>query len=150
MEQFNRELALNPDFHTVYADLQLAYKKLEDPEKLADIIARALRFYPPYLLRYPDDARAHIFFAFTLLDVGCLEEARSKMSRAVELSPDDATMIYNAACFFAAIGDKALAVEHLQKAVANGFEGYEYIKHDPDLDSIRNETGYLDLMNGRQ
>jgi Flp pilus assembly protein TadD len=99
-----------------------------------------------HLLRYPDDARAHIFFAQTLLQVNRVEEARAKMSRAVELSPNDPVMMYNAACFYAIMGEKSLAIEYLQKAIANGFGDYEFIKHDPDFENIRGENGYLELV----
>ena len=53
---------------------------------------------------------------------------------------------YNASCFYSLIGEKALAVENLQKAFANGYVDCEYIKLDPDLGNIREEPGYLELM----
>ena len=71
------------------------------------------------------------------------------MERAVALSPNDSIMLYNGACFYAMMGEKALSVEHLQKSIANGYEDYEYIKRDSDLDSIHNEPGYVELMKGK-
>jgi TolB-like protein/Tfp pilus assembly protein PilF len=149
VEQFNKVLELNPDFQSAYTELRMEYKKLGDDEKLAMIIEKGLQFYPSYLSRHPDDARAHIFYAGMLQMVGKPEEAKYQMSRAIELSPNDANMIYNAACFFARMNENKLAVEHLQRAVANGFVDYEYFKRDPDFDNIRNEPGYLELMRGK-
>ena len=58
-DDFNKVLELNQDFHAGYADLQLSYEKLKDKDKLAETIQRALKFYPSYILRYPDDPRPH-------------------------------------------------------------------------------------------
>jgi adenylate cyclase len=54
-----------------------------------------------------------------------------------------------AACFYAELDEKQTAIENLSKALENGFGNYEYIKHDPDLDSIRNEPKYIELMKGK-
>ena len=146
VEQFNKVLDLNPDFHTAYPDLRMAYQMLGENEKLAEIVERALQFYPSYLLRHPDDVRAYTSFATTLQSAGRKDEAKMKMARAVELSPNDAMVIYNASCVYSLMGEKALAVENLQRAFANGYVDCEYIKLDPDLDNIREEPGYLELM----
>jgi adenylate cyclase len=146
--QFNKVLELNPDFHTAYNDLRMSYEKLGDKEKLDELIERAVLFYPTYILQHPEDARAIIFYAAMLQLADRTDEAKSNMSRAVELSPNDSNMIYNAACFYSALGEKDLAIEHLHKSIENGFESYEFIRRDPDFDNIREEPGYLKLMKG--
>lgn len=145
-EQFNKVLELNPDFHSAFMDLRAVYKKLGDKEKLDNIIERALKAYPSYLMRHPDDARAHLSYASFLQISGHLKEAELQMDRANQLSPNDTVIIYNTACFYAIRNEKTLAIEHLKRAIANGYELYEYIKRDPDFDSIRNEADYIELM----
>ena len=54
--------------------------------------------------------------------------------------------LYNLACLASVKGDKAKAVEWLDKAVRAGFKDRQWIKLDRDLDAIRNEAGYLKLM----
>ena len=73
--------------------------------------------FPRYLSLHPDDARAHMHFAIALLRVGRTEEAKQKAERAIELSPNDPLMFYNAACFYANIGDTPHAVHALKNAV---------------------------------
>ena len=146
VEQFNRVLELNPDFHAGYMDLKMSYVKLSEDEHLNDIIKKAIEFYPGYLLKYPDDARAHIFHAVFLRDSGRIDEATEKMDRAIELSPNDAVMMYNAACFYAGLNEKQSALKNLINAVEKGFKHFEYIKHDPDLEIIRKEPEYIELM----
>jgi len=53
---------------------------------------------------------------------------------------------YNLACISALQGERAKAVEWLEKAVRAGFRDRSWIKGDRDLDSIRNEDGYKKLL----
>jgi len=146
---FNKVLEINGDFHSAYGDLQMSYEKLEDKENLQDTIQRAALFYPDYLLHNPEDARAHQFYAFTLERLGRRKEAKIEMRKGIEINPNDLIIIYNAACFYALIGDKTASIENLKKAIDNGFGNYEYIKHDPDLYSLKKEPDFIELIQGK-
>ncbi len=89
------------------------------------------------------------FFAVDLATVGRLKEGKSEAQKALELNPTDPMMLYNAACYYAQFGDKKLAVESLKSSVAAGYEDYEWIKRDLDLDNIHDEPGYIKLMKGK-
>ena len=101
------------------------------------------------MLRHPEDSRAHQFYAFTLKRLGRLEEAKEEMQKGIKQNPNDPIIIYNAACFYALIGDKKTAIENLKKSIDNGFGNYEYIKHDPDLSNLRKESSFIALMKGK-
>ena len=146
---FNKVLDLNGDFHSAYGDLQMSYEKLQDNKGLQETIRKASKFYPSYLLRNPDDARAHQFYAFTLKRLGRLEEAKNEMEKGIKLNPKDLIIIYNAACFYALIGDKRASIDNLKIAIENGFGNYEYIKHDPDLYSLKDEPEFKALLKGK-
>ncbi|UCD61780.1 MAG: hypothetical protein JSV59_04225, partial [Flavobacteriaceae bacterium] len=146
---FNKVLDINGDFHSAYGDLQMSYEKLKDKENLQKTIQRAALFYPSYLLRNPDDSRARQFFAFTLKRLGRLEEAKKEMYKGIKQNANDPIIIYNAACFYALIGDNAASIENLKKAIDNGFGNYEYIKHDPDLFSLKKEPEFISLLEGK-
>ncbi|MFT4522509.1 MAG: adenylate cyclase [Bacteroidia bacterium] len=148
VEQFNKVLELNPDFYTVYIELQMEYDRSKDQKKGIEIVNRALEFFPTYLLRVPEDARAHIFYAGMLLCVEKFDDAKFRLQRAVDLSPNDANMMYNVACNYARLDEKDLAIENLTKAISNGFVDYEYFKRDPDLDGLREELGFIEIMKG--
>lgn len=146
---FNKVLELNEDFHSPYGDLQMAFETLHDEKNLQETIERAALFYPSYLLRHPDDSRAHQFYAFTLKRLGRLEEAKKEMLKGIEQNPNDPIIIYNAACFYALIDDKTAAMENLKRAINNGFENYDYLKHDPDFNGLKEEPDFIELMKGK-
>ena len=69
--------------------------------------------------------------------------------KALQLSPDDPLMYYNAACSYARMNETKLAINALKNSVAKGLEDYEWIKRDTDLENIRKEPEYLELMYGK-
>ena len=77
-------------------------------------------------------------------------EARTEAAKALELSPGDPNMLYNAACFYGLLGDTKLSVETLKNAVAAGYPHYAWIARDTDLNSIRQEPEYIELMKGKK
>jgi serine/threonine protein kinase/cytochrome c-type biogenesis protein CcmH/NrfG len=146
VDLFKKTLSINPDFYTAYGDLRMMYERLGEREKKEEILLASLRMYPRYLLQYPDDARAHMFYAFDLSQSKRLEEAKVEAAKSIELSPGDTVTLYNAACFYSSLGEKKLAVETLKNAIIAGWVDYEWIKRDPDLENIRNEPEYIALM----
>ncbi len=149
VSDFNKVLELNEDFHSPYGDLQMAYETLGDKDNLQDTIERAILFYPNYLLHHPDDSRAHQFYAFTLLRLGQLEEAKKEMQKGIAQNPKDPIIAYNTACFYALIDDKKAAIENLKIAMDNGFENYDYLRHDPDLNSLKTEPEFIAITEGK-
>ncbi|MBI2620361.1 MAG: protein kinase [Ignavibacteriales bacterium] len=149
VDYLKKALFLNPDFHTVYGDLVIIYKRLGEMEKYAEILQASLEFYPRYLSQHPDDARAHIYYAITLVRARRTEEAKHEAARAIEISPDDPLMMYNAACFYAQLGEKAAALETLKRALRSGFEYYDWIKRDSDLEPLRDDPAYKELIAGK-
>ena len=149
VDLLKKVVALNPDFYTAYGDLRMVYERLDEKEKYAEIRQTMLQVFPRYLLQHPDDGRAHMMFAIELAQFEKTEQAKSEAARALELSGGDPVMMYNAACFYARLGEKRLAVETLRNSVTAGFADYEWFKRDPDLESIRDEPEYIDLMKGK-
>ncbi|KPJ61156.1 MAG: hypothetical protein AMJ46_02170 [Latescibacteria bacterium DG_63] len=149
IELYKKVIELSPDFYSGYADLLISYERLGEKDRCAEMLQASLEVYPRYVMKHPDDGRAHMFFAIHLARAKKIEEAKSAAEKALELNPTDPLMLYNAACFYAQIGEKNLAVESLKSSIAAGHEDYEWFKRDPDLSSIRNEPEYMKLMEGR-
>ena len=149
IDLFKKVVELNPDFYTAYSDLQIAYERLGEKEKVEEALKAALEVYPRYLSQHPDDARGHMFFASSLVQNGKNEEGMAEAAKALELSPGDPVMMYNAACFYAVLGEKRLALEWLKNSIASGNENYEWLKRDSDLDTIRGEPEYAELVKGK-
>jgi adenylate cyclase len=149
VELFQKVTMLNPDFYSAYSDLQIVYSRLGETEKAKEIIQTSLKVYERYLSQRPDDARGHMFYAIDLVQTGKKEEAKIQAAKALELSPNDPLMLYNASCFYSQMGEKKLAIESLKNSFAVGYANYDWLKRDSDLDPIRNEPDYIELMKGK-
>jgi serine/threonine protein kinase/tetratricopeptide (TPR) repeat protein len=141
-----KTIALNPNFYSALNDMLMIYDRMGERAKHQESLAKALAFFPGYLSQHPDDARGHMYHAIHLATAGRNEEAKQAGMKALELNPGDSLMMYNAACLYARLGDARLAARTLKDAVAAGQEDFEWIKRDSDLDSIRDEPDYIELM----
>jgi hypothetical protein len=69
--------------------------------------------------------------------------------KIVETMPDSKLAIpsaYNVACGYALSGDKAKALDWLEKSVKMGWTDLNHMEQDEDLDSLRNEERYKKLV----
>jgi tetratricopeptide (TPR) repeat protein len=77
------------------------------------------------------------------------DKAKSETAKAIELNPTDILMLYNVACFYSVMDEKQMAIETLKKAITAGYKAYDWMERDVDLDNIRNEPEYIELMKGK-
>ena len=78
--------------------------------------------------------------------LGESERARDWNRRAMKMEPDDPSVLYNIACVFALEGLADEAIETLGKALDNGFGHWQWIEHDADFASIRENPGFIALL----
>ena len=146
IELFEKVIKLNPEFYTAYSDIRMCYERLGNKDKLNETIQRSLKFYPEYLTRHPDDARAHVFYAMDLAVAKQFDKAKIEADKAIKLNPTDLLMIYNVACFYSVMNEKQMAIETIRKAIAAGYKAYDWMERDVDLDNIRNEPAFIELL----
>lgn len=64
----------------------------------------------------------------------------------IEANPAYALLFYNVACCESLTGQTTEALEHLQKAIELSEQFRDYAKNDSDLDPIRGEPAFQDLV----
>jgi hypothetical protein len=52
--------------------------------------------------------------------------------------------------FGARLGESQRAIETLRQAIAGGYESFGWMKHDPDLDTLRDDPAFIALMPAEQ
>ena len=72
--------------------------------------------------------------------------ARAACEEILRSDPEDEGALYNAACAWARLGDKPKALDYLRKSVEAGFVDFPHIEKDADLDTLRAEQPYRDLL----
>lgn len=81
-----------------------------------------------------------------LLREGSLKEAAFCFETASSLFPSHILPAYNAACAYSRMGKKAEAFKYLRRALDDGFKDAGLMRRDTDLDKIRNEPEFLEIL----
>jgi quercetin dioxygenase-like cupin family protein len=90
----------------------------------------------------PEEARD----AFAAYTTGDYETAIAKQLVVVEKRPSDPVAHFNAGCFAARAGRTDEAIEHLRRAVEISERVKELMAKDEDLDSIRDDPRFAELV----
>jgi TolB-like protein/Flp pilus assembly protein TadD len=146
LAMFRKTLELKPYFYASYNDIKLTLNALGRKDEAKEALLKTLDFFPTYILQYPDDGRARMHYAASLAEAGRREEAKRQGDEAVALSPGDPLMLFNATCLYSQMGDTPAALQCLRSAFSAGYENFDWIKRDSDLDPIRNDPEYIELM----
>lgn len=81
-----------------------------------------------------------------LYEAGEYEAVADRARELLEASPQYAVPLYNLACCEALAGRTADAIEHLRMAIERSEGMRDYAKEDSDLDSIRDEPAFRELV----
>ncbi len=84
--------------------------------------------------------------AFAAYNTGDYEEALAKQLVVVEKQPENPVAHFNAGCFAARAGRADEAIEHLGRAVEINERIKELMATDEDMDSIREDQRFVELM----
>jgi len=142
---FQRVIEIQPAFYVAYSDLNQTLLGLGRADEALAGSHKVLELMPNYLLQNPDDSRARMFYAVTLCDVGDKAGAVREGAAAIEASPGDSVMLYNAACLYARLGEPRRAVATLRQAIEAGVQNFAWMKNDPDFDSLRDDPEFVEL-----
>ncbi len=146
MEILDKIISINPNFFQAYDDLELCCLRLGDKAKYLKTLETITIVQPKYLAQHPEDTYRRMAYAVTLAKLKRFDEARQEGEKALDLSPNDAIMMYYGANLYAYLNEKDKSIKLLKDAIDNGYENFEWIKRDPDFDNIRNESAYIELM----
>jgi tetratricopeptide (TPR) repeat protein len=84
-----------------------------------------------------------------LYDAGEYAEVVDRGRELLETHPDSGLMLYNVACCESLTGRKAEALDHLRRAVELSERFRSYARHDSDLDAIRDEFSFKEVIGAR-
>jgi len=108
-------------------------------EFMAEFLEVAVRHRPNNV-----EALAELGHVYTRL--GRLEEGLEVDRLLVSLVPDNPTVHYNLACSLALSGRSSEALDSLEAAIRLGYSDAGFLLEDADLDSLRQDPRFADLL----
>lgn len=105
-----------------------------------------LEFFDALAAKVPDFADVLRAQASNLTTKGLLREGLKVDQRLVQIRPADPTAHYNLACRYALLKQPDMALTTLRRAVELGYRDLQYMTKDRDLDSIRKDPRFRQLL----
>jgi hypothetical protein len=105
-----------------------------------------LDFFGGVLERAPDYVDVLRVMGHLLTLKGRYAEGLQVDKRLVGLRPGDPLVHYNLACSYALLKRNELALKTLRHAVELGYRDFRYMREDRDLDAIRHDPRFRQLL----
>ncbi|MEN8250599.1 MAG: FlgO family outer membrane protein, partial [Bacteroidota bacterium] len=122
------------------------YDSLGMPEKATDTRVRGIRIAEEVLQLNPGNTRALYMGANGLVAIDEQEKGLEWLQRALTLDPNDPMLLYNAGCIYSLCSKKEEALNCLEQAVATGLTQKGWYEHDSNLDILRKEQRFINLL----
>jgi serine/threonine protein kinase/Flp pilus assembly protein TadD len=148
VKEFQLACEVNPEDYQAPFFLAQTYLSLGQRAYAAANLRKAVEAVRKHLAFNADDARAHYLGAGGLVELGDLELAQEWVTRALEIDPEDALVLYNVACIYSQLGEKEKALDCLEKSTVSvgSTQAMKWMQKDPYFDPLRNHPRYLALI----
>jgi tetratricopeptide (TPR) repeat protein len=79
--------------------------------------------------------------------MGNYQKALGLLKKSIDINPDDPGNYYNMVCYYSLQENIDEALIWLEKTLEKGYDNWEHLVEDTDLDNIRNLEKYKVLIN---
>ena len=134
---FEKAHRSRPEDYQAIALRALALHELGRADEARQADQQAVSSINKYLELNPNEARAYSLGANSLARLGERDHSKQWSEQAVALAPNDPVILYNAACNLAQLGEPDRALDELERSIEAGVAVGDWIKHDPDFESLR-------------
>ena len=141
----DRAMEASGDDYNTYVPYTNVLTKLGRTDDVRTLRIRMMGVLEKQLELVPEDVRARILLAGICAEIDRPEDAIRQLQTAVTLRPGDANVLYNAACTYGLLGNKAEALNAIHKAFEAGYGNHEWAMRDPDLTLLRDDPEFQRL-----
>jgi non-specific serine/threonine protein kinase len=145
-ELYEQASRLNPDDYQAVSLLVAVYHGLGREAEAAAAERRALQLTEKHIEIHPDDPRALYLGAGILVRMGDHKRGFDWARRALEIDPDETSILYNVACVYSLLGRTEEAIACLEKVMEHGTFYKNWATKDSDLDSVRSDPRFQALL----
>jgi Flp pilus assembly protein TadD len=128
-------LQINGNNYLVWNNLMVAYEGAKDDQKAKVARQRAEQTAEKIVSIKPQDAEAQSTLATLYAQDKQTAKALAKCQTSLALAPDDPNVLSNVGEAYEFMGDRAQALEYVEKAISKGY-AVESIVDDPGLQAL--------------
>jgi len=142
----SRALEVSGDDYNIYIPFFAAAEHLGQTELAHRLRHQQNHAIERHLEWVPEDVRARILLAANHAFFQNEADAMRELQKAVALRPNDANILYNAACVYGILQKKAEAMTLLKRATAAGLSKWDWVARDPDLACLQDDPEFHQLI----
>ena len=142
----SRALEVSGDDYNIYIPFFAAAEHLGQTELAHRLRHQQNHAIERHLEWVPEDVRARILLAANHAFFQNETDAMRELQKAVALRPNDANILYNAACVYGILRKKAEAMTLLKRASAAGLSKWDWVARDPDLACLQDDPEFHQLI----
>ncbi len=105
-----------------------------------------ISFYENLIKEKPDFVEALIPLGNAYTKKGDYKKGLEIDKRLIELRPDDPIVFYNLACTYSLLNMRDSSFKSLEKAISLGYDDFEYMNQDQDLNNIKTDKRFNELI----
>lgn len=140
LNHFSRATELKPELRSAWLNAGMIYQGMDQAEK-------AINCYETVLKDDPDNMKVLSLLGRLLVELGRLDRAIYWYESSLLTIPGaKVSLSYNLACVYALKKDRDTALAYLEQAVEGGFNRWDIMNADPQLDFIRKSEQYIKLV----
>jgi serine/threonine protein kinase/tetratricopeptide (TPR) repeat protein len=138
--------ALVPEAFDAWYLLGMCYRRMGQEKRARSAELECIEAVKRWVRVHPDDTRAWTMGAAVLAALGEPERAVHWVQRALAVDAEEPIIEYNAACVYVALGRFDEALSCLSVALREGGLSREWVTNDPDLDPLRSDSRFEQLV----
>ena len=117
----------------------MTYASMKDYDNAIREFSLAIELAPNHAVPYANRAVAY-------MQQRKFNKALDDLQKAAALDPRDKMVHYNLAALYAVQGQKDRALDSLDRALRLGFDQYDALRNDPDLDILRGDPEFRRVL----
>src|SRR4030043_2367878 len=142
IEAFTKAIKLRPTYDVPYINRAYSYLKVEKFDKAIKDCNKAIELNTKYDWAYINRGVAYA-------ELGNHAQALSDYKKALKLNPKNGLTYYDISCTMAEQRNIAAACDYFKRGINKGFNDWNLVKKDKEMDALRSHQCYRQIMQGK-
>ena len=139
IRHYSEALRIRPDFAETRDNLKKISAVLKDLDEAIQSLQELLEVNP-------QDPSLHYDLGTLYYKKGEFDKAIVQYQKSLSIQPDNPSTYYNLACMYSMQNRVEKSIGFLKRAIEKGYDNWDNIKNDRDLENVRGTSGYKELV----
>ncbi|MDO9565133.1 MAG: tetratricopeptide repeat protein [Candidatus Desulfaltia sp.] len=139
IRNYNEALRIKPDFTEARSNIKKVSAFLKEIDEAVKRLQKLLEVNP-------EDPELHYNLGTLYYKKGEFDKAIFQYEKSLSIQPDNPATYYNLACMYSVQNRVEKSIDFLKRAIEKGYDNWDNIKNDRDLENVRTSLYYKELV----